>query len=117
MLQGLSPHLVAINATTNKSQKIPVNGILDFGSMVIWGAGVSAGKFKVFTSPEKDFAGNWAEVEELEIDFASGGAANSVQEGSTVRALFGFIYVEAVTPVVGGTAKFYLATDRPGATF
>lgn len=116
MLQGLSPQLVTINQTSNKSQKIAINGLTLFGTMVIWSPGVTAGKFVVRVSPEKDFAGAWSPVTELEINFASGGAANAVQKSNAVQVLSGFLEIEAVTPVVGGTAKFYLATDLPGIT-
>lgn len=114
MLQGLSPHLVSLSQATNKSQKIAINGLTLFASLVIWSPGVTAGKFVVRVSPEKDFTGAWSPVAELEINFANGGVANSVQKSNAVQVLCGFLEIEAVTPVVGGTAKFYLATDRPG---
>lgn len=89
-------------AAQDKSEVLGVRFAGAISGSVIWPVGATGGKLIFESSPVRDFAGTWAVA--MTIDFAGGGAANSVQAANVFATLL-YIRARWETAPTGGATK------------
>ena len=93
----------ALNASG--SVNVPFSG--NFKAYINWGAGVTAGKVAVYEAHDKDYAGTWFKI--AEVDFVADGQSASstfpITQGTYPYGALKFTITDAI---VGGTVDAWL---------